>query len=116
MKIELLDKEYLPDGFEYPVSLLKIIDLGLTNIDPWFIQSKELAILRINGLRVRYPSRILVPFAQRRDRDDVACFDLNEPGKIQIIHDFASPGWEQRKVYEDFWDWFKDAIEEMIRF
>lgn len=34
--------------------------------------------------------------------------------KVQIIHDFASEGYEQRNEYNDFWDWLKDAINEMI--
>jgi len=36
--------------------------------------------------------------------------------KVQIIHNFASDGYEQRKKYDSFWDWFKEAIDEMIQF
>ena len=67
-------------------------------------------------MHIRYPQRILIPFARRGDNDDVACFELNKGEEVQIIHDFASIGYEQRKTYKTFWDWFRDAIEEMIQF
>lgn len=35
---------------------------------------------------------------------------------MQIIHDVASIGYEQRKEYLRFSDWFKVAIDEMIEF
>ena len=31
-----------------------------------------------------------------------------------IIHDYCEPGWEQRGEYDSFWDWFMEAVEEMI--
>jgi len=71
---------------------------------------------RIKGMQVRYPNRILIPFARRGDNDDVACFELNKGEEVQIIHDFASSGYEQRNTYKSFWDWFRYAIEEMINF
>ena len=116
MIIELLDETNLPENFKYPTSLLKIITLGLVDVEPWYFLNKEQAIIRLNGLKERYPSRILIPFARRCDNDDIACFEPSKPDSVQIIHDFASPGWEQRKVYDDFWSWFRDAIEEMIDF
>ena len=49
------------------------------------------------------------------DNDDIACFEVEKGGKVQIIHDFASAGYEQRKEYDCFWDWFMDAVKEMIK-
>ena len=43
-------------------------------------------------------------------------FEVGKGEKVQIIHDFASEGYEQRNEYNDFWDWLKDAIDEMIEF
>ena len=31
------------------------------------------------------------------------------------MHDFASAVYEQSKEYDCFWDWFKEAVEEMIK-
>ena len=53
-------------------------------------------------MQVRYPKRILIPFARRGDNDDVACFELNKGDEVQIIHDFASGGYEQRNTYKSF--------------
>jgi hypothetical protein len=27
---------------------------------------------------------------------------------------WASAGWEQHEVYDDFWGWFRQAIDEMV--
>jgi hypothetical protein len=35
---------------------------------------------------------------------------------VVVIHDFASPGWEQRREYRDFWAWFHVAVEDMFDF
>lgn len=46
----------------------------------------------------------------------MACWEKSNPNKIVIIHDFASEGWERVMDYNDFWEWFRTAIEEMIEF
>jgi hypothetical protein len=43
----------------------------------------------------------------------VACWDLDQ-GNVTVIHDFASPGWEQRGVFPDFNAWLRQAIEDLI--
>lgn len=53
-----------------------------------------------NGMKERYPNRKLIPFAKRTDNDDTACFEIGKEGTIQLIHDFATEGFEQRK---EFW-------------
>lgn len=116
MDIQLLNATELPSGFSYPQSFLRTIQLNLVDIEPWYIMnSKELEI-RIQGMKERYPERILIPFARRCDNDDVACFELGKDEEVQIVHDFASVGYEQRNVYKTFWDWFRSAIEDMIQF
>ncbi len=116
MNIELLDKSILPVGFSYPESFLRILNLNLVDLDLWYIMDKEQMMYRYEGLKGRYPNRVLIPFAKRDDNDDIACFEQNKGEEVKIIHDFASSGYEQRKCYKTFWDWFRDAIEEMIEF
>lgn len=108
--INMVYKDYF-----YPEEYIKIIDLNLVDMSVWYLMEKEQVEVRINGLRNRYPKRKLIPFAKRDDRDDIACFEVGKGNKVQIIHDFASDGYEQRIEYESFWDWFRDAIEEMIQ-
>lgn len=112
----LIPKEDTPNWFEYPTSFLKIIDNELTNLTPWYILSSELLIWRFEGLKERYPHLSLVPFARRGDNDDVACWEKSNSENVIIIHDFASSGWEKRESFEDFWQWFKVAIDDMIEF
>ena len=112
-----IDMSYLPENFEYSNELIKVIELGLLNINPWFIlNNSDIIKNRYDGMKKRYPERVLIPFAQRLDNDDVACFEPNNGGIVQIIHDFSSPGYEQRETYNTFWDWFKSAINDMIDF
>ena len=112
--MELFDVSSIYKEFEYPKEFLKIVHLGLVNFDFWYLMDYEQTEWRIKGLKERYPDRKLVPFARRDDNDDIVCFDIDRDGRVQKIHDFASAGWEQRKDYESFWDWFREAIDEMI--
>jgi hypothetical protein len=115
---DLLTSAELPQGFVYPNNLVRAIDLGLKDFDLWWIFEGDLLRGRLSGLKKRYPTRRLVPFAKRQDNDDIACFDLDN-GKISVIHDFASPGWEQRgegRIFDTFEDWLRQAIEDMLAF
>jgi len=113
--VHLLSVEDLPPGFEYPREFVRIVQLGLTNLEPWRIIEGERLLNRLLGLRGRYPNRTLVPFARRQDNDDVACWDIDE-GNVAVIHDFASEGWEQRVEFPDFNSWLRQAVEDLIAF
>lgn len=112
--MELFDVSKVYQEFTYPKEFLKIVELNLVDFDFWYLMSKEQVETRIEGLKVRYPNRKLIPFARRDDNDDIACFEMKKGNNVQIIHDFASEGYEQRKQYNSFWSWFNDAIKEMI--
>ncbi len=110
--ILLLEKKDLPEWFNYPFSLLKLIKNDCIDFGPWQLLDGELLQIRHSGLIKRYPYRKLIPFARRVDSDDMACFDVAEPSddpKVIIIHDFASPGWEGREEYDNFDSWLEAA-------
>lgn len=87
------------------------------DLEPWLVLTGEQLHASFHGLGERYPDRSLVPFACRQDRDDVACWDLNQSrGRVVIVHDFASPGWEFRAEFADFNDWLRQAVEELIAY
>jgi hypothetical protein len=112
---ELLSGDDLPQGFEYPHEFLRVVELGLTHLEPWWVIDGKMLRDRFTGLQRRYPNRRLVPFARRQDNDDVACWDLDS-GLVAIVHDFASPGWEQRAEFRDFYAWLRCAVEDLIAF
>ena len=87
---QLLNEKELPVGFYYPDDFKRIVSQGLLDFDPWIILQGDRLITRFNGIKNRYPSRELIPFARREDNDDVACWEVNKPGKVIIIHDFTS--------------------------
>lgn len=112
----VIGKGQLPDGFNYPEEYLRVVRLGLDNLEPWYLLPPERALKIMTGLGERYGSRILIPFAKRDDNDDVSCFEVDGRSPIVIIHDFSSPGTETRKTFESFWDWFRYAVEDLIAF
>ncbi len=112
---DLLSIDDLPKGFDYPAEFVRVVELGLTDLEPWWIFDGDQLRRRAVGLRERYPQRRLVPFARRQDNDDVACWDL-DARDVAIIHDMASPGWEQRQRFADFNAWLRQAIEDLIEF
>jgi len=116
MGIRIPNISQLPKNFKYPDSFLKVIRLNLLDFDLWYLMNEDQVLQRLKGLHMRYPDRVLIPFARRDDNDDIACFEVGKNEEVQIIHDFASSGYEQRKSYITFWDWFRDAIDEMIDF
>lgn len=109
----------LPDGERaawvvYPRAFLRIVEQGLIDLTPWHILEASQAVVSFEGLARRYPSRDLFPFAYRQDNDDIACWSKDSGETVFIIHDFASPGWENSGVFDDVWSWFRDAVEESI--
>jgi len=112
---ELLEPEDLDIKVEYPAGIARVIKQGLVDLTPWHIMGRELAKKRLRGLRERYRGNY-VPFAWRQDNDDIACLEVDRPGRVVIVHDFASEGHERRQEFPSFWDWFRGAVEDMIAF
>jgi len=111
--MELLKENELPYGFKYPESIKKACALGLVNICPWSVMDTKRVKVCLDGLKLRYPNRKLIPFAERQDNDDIACFEMGKGEEVQWVHDFASVGWEQCGVYMDFYEWFKSILEDV---
>ena len=112
---DLLSDSELPEGFAYPPLLVRIGEIGLMNLEPRWILKGDPLRAHLAGLRKRYPERSLVPFARRQDNDDIAAFDIDR-GNVVIVHDFASPGYEQRADFDDLAGWLRQAIEDLIEF
>ncbi|MBI3757351.1 MAG: hypothetical protein HY267_05180 [Deltaproteobacteria bacterium] len=103
-----------PNWVEYPHSFCRIVEQQLIHLIPWHIMEGERALRQFRGLAERYPSRELFPFAYRQDNDDVACWAKGMGDKVFIIHDFASPGFENEGAFDDVWSWFRAAVDETI--
>ena len=113
----LLTAGELPPGFSYPEPFLRVVRLGLTNLEPWQVLDGHLLRRHQQGVGTRYPDRRLVVFARRGDNDDLACWDLDRgPGRVSVIHDFAAPGWEQRADLPGFDAWLRRAVEDLLAF
>lgn len=112
---DLMTPAHLPVGFTYPAELVRVVEHGLVDLEPWNILTGERLAQKHLGLRKRYPSASLVPFASRTDNDDVACWDMDLPrGRVVIIHDWASPGWERGAELHSTTSWIRQAVEDFI--
>jgi hypothetical protein len=106
------------DELKIPSAYFRVFELGLTNIAPWrFIEGDEFQGV-YGTLRELYPPHYLLPFARREDNDDVACFVASSPqhitNEVVIVHLFASEDYAIDGAYPSFWDWFRNAVDEMI--
>lgn len=102
----------LPSDWTYPPSFRRLMAWGLQLTPPWELMSGG-QLRAVRGW-VAYRDRVLVPFAQYRPSDDVACWDLAYPDQVHIIHTWTEEGWEQREVFEDFYAWLRHALDEMV--
>jgi hypothetical protein len=118
LPLDQLPNEIRVDEFIIPNAYFRVFELGLTNIAPWrFIEGDEFQVVYAT-LRVLYPDHYLIPFARRDDNDDLACFVASSPqhstNEVVIVHLFASEEYAFDGVYSSFWDWFRNAVDEMI--
>ena len=81
--------------------------------DPWYALDEHVIPIAYQKINARYPHRRVLPFARRRDNDDVATFVVTDPqyeqGTILIVHDYSSPGYEIEGEYATFADWLAVA-------
>jgi hypothetical protein len=109
---KILDQKECPEWVKYPDSYLSLISEGKDEFFPWFFFNKTETSKYLGGLRGRYPLRKLFAFAKRDDSDDIACWEADKPGKVVIVHDYASPGWEERQIFDNFDEWYSYALSE----
>ena len=105
-----LDHALLPQGY------FRIVELGLTNVNPWHFLSTEECLAMLQELERQYAPVLYFPFARREDNDDVACViqSHDNPEAITIVHMYASAGWEVDAEYVTFWNWYRNAVEDLI--
>ena len=108
----LLPESKMPNWFTYPSDFVSAVEDGLLDVGPWQILTRTWLVVRLDGLRKRFPNRSLVPFARRLDNDDIACWQKGTGAKVYLIHDFAAPGWEAQEQYPSFKDWLAAARAE----
>lgn len=114
--MDVLGQDELPPGMRYPGAFLRLVGRGLTQFEPWWVLDGEHLRNHLRGLKERYPKRTLIPFARREDNDDIACWEDGRGDQVVIIHDYAEIGREERRLYPSFYDWLRQALEDMIEF
>jgi len=115
-------KNYLYSGFSFPDSFIKYVSaVELDDIESWwfFCCAQHYVDFWCEKIRKLYPERKLIPFANWRYSDDIACFDgedISGDPKGYHVHAFASAGWEDRGYPDNFTGWMKIARLESARY
>lgn len=104
------DIKKFPMWIEIPNKYLDMLSQTQEECLPWYLLDSDDQNFRLTGLRSRYPNRVLFPFARHDYSDDVACWEKDKPGKVVIIHDFASAGWEDRFEFSSFDEWYNYVV------
>jgi hypothetical protein len=115
-ELTLLAELERPSWFAYPAAFLRFAGTGIHRFAPWRFLEPEYVLSRMKGLSERFLNRTLLPFALRTDCADVACWEYEKGSVVVVIHDFADPGWEQVGEFENFWSWFRSAVEDFATF
>jgi hypothetical protein len=46
----------------------------------------------------------------------LACWERDRGDVVVIAHDVGDPGWEQAGKLENFWSWFRSAVNAFATF
>ncbi len=111
---ELIPPTELPPGFTYPPEYLRVVELGLIDLQPWQIIEGSALLIIYAELAEAFPNEQLVPFAGFLENDDVVCWHP-ATGKIVTV-DPPDKHWYRDRNYENFWAWFRQAIEDLIAY
>ncbi len=111
---QLIPLAELPPGFAYPPDYLRVVELGLTDLEPWRIIEGRILFGIYTDLADTFPGERLVPFARFEENDDVVCWHP-ATGKIVTV-DPRDKLWYNDQNYDSFWAWFRQAIEDMIAY
>lgn len=84
--------------------------------EPWYLLDANALRAMYRTINARYPARKVVPFARRRDTDDVATFVVTDPeheqGIVLIVHDYSSPGFEIGGSFPTLAEWLIAAVQD----
>lgn len=119
MRRELLDIEAVKlehFDFEYPEAIERLVALQLVNYDYWYVMKKEQAEIVYEDVRSQCRHKKLIPFARRGDNEDIACFEVGKGENVVILKHSEFLGYRPYMKFESVWDWFREAIETMIKY
>ncbi len=109
--MRVIDGIKIPDWVQLPEGYIKLLSTKAREFSPWLvIVDPEFSESYNANLADRYPHLTLFMFAKRGDNDTIATFSKDAPGKVTLINDFSTKGWEFDGEYDDFWAWFDDMI------
>jgi len=109
-------------GFPLPADYVRFTELGLSGLPPWELLSGESFLRRYGELNAprgasegsSEANRLLVPFAERPDRKQVACF-CAVPRSPQVIILGVGGSFDRRFTQlPDFGAWVRLAMEDFL--
>ncbi len=111
-----LSNSLASEGAHVPSAFSRWLAAGEQEFGGWYLLAERGGAANRDKLTQLYPSRDILPFARRRDRDDVACLVRSDPehprGSVVVIHEDAMPGYEVEAVFASLTEWFEQARNE----
>ena len=112
-RLQLLPPKHWPAGWSNPPELDWLADCENVDFSPWTICYGEWLVWLHEQIADKYPTRSVVPIANKGDVDDTACWEVGR-SDIVIVHLGADPGREVRGAYPDFWTFFRVLLDDFV--
>jgi hypothetical protein len=110
---KLIPLAELSPGFAYPAEYLRVVDLGLIDLEPWRIVEGRTLFAIYEPFADAFPNEHLVSSVRFTENDDVVCW---HPAAGEIVTvDPSDRHWYSNGNHENFWAWFRRAIRRFDR-
>lgn len=114
-----LPADELPEGFTCPEEFLRLLDLGITDLQPWLLYAGQRQLNWSKNLHELLPDPPLLPLAGREDRDDLVCWNCRTGRITGLDEDFYHEGRRSERTYDgvpelSFLAWFPEVIDDFI--
>ena len=106
--------EELYSDFHYPKAYLNLLeDWECESFGEWDFFPEQSMEAKIYDLRSKYPERKLIPFAERKRKDSIACFECGKGKKVIIVHPQTLRVQGSDTELDDVWAWMHFAVDEI---
>ena len=110
-----IDEALASRDFQWIVENKLIGTKPFTQLQPWFLMERDSMFWATDVWKHDLDYRLLT-FARRQDCDDLACFQINNYGKligIVTVHGWSNSTISVNKQYSDIWEWLKSVIDDI---
>lgn len=104
----------LPKGYQWIIDKKIVGFCEFTQLEPWYFLHED-DFFWANEKWENITEHNLLVFARRQDNDDLACFNVNNKGilEVYLIHGWVNNGFEIVEVYSNIWSWLHTVLNDI---